>query len=222
MNTKSRKFLEQFIKEHGAAQGYSEKLDELFSDYLTENFSGIIVEDHENRMTASEMAKHIKKLYKMCEDESIEKKFLKHLGKAVDVDNCSEKDIKKCAERLCKENDAKCDDVIHELEDMVDYAYDEPDDEDEDNKKSEKKLDEATKGSIIRKGNEKMVVLDNLGGGDVRAARIHHGKPLYRTSTLVRSGYYVDTGEKIKINEPVSSRERDPSSGGFEDHSVSL
>lgn len=206
MNTKARKFLDQFIKEHSEGQGYSEELNELFSDYVTENFSGILVEDHEKKMTSSEMAKHIKKLYKMCEDEKTEKKFLKRLGKAAGVEDCSEKDIKKCAENLCKEDEDKCDDTIHELEGMVDYEYDpdskDDDDDDDDEKSSKKKVDEAAKGSVIRAGKSKMVVLADLGGGDVRAAHIHHGKPLYRTSRLVNSGNYVDTGEKMKVNEP--------------------
>jgi len=229
MNTKARRFLDQFIKEHNENQGYSEKLNELFSDYITENFSGILVEDHEKRMTATEMAKHIKKLFKMCEDEETEKKFLKRLGKAADVKNCSEKDIKKCADELCEASEEDCDDTIHELEGMVGYEYDADDDDDDDDDNDnddsadggKKKVNETAKGSIIRSGNSRMVVLDDLGEGDVRAARLHHGKPLFRTSTLVNSGDYVDTGEYMNVIEPEPFANRDVEKmGGYEEHTL--
>lgn len=133
MSNKGRKFLDQFIKEHNEGQGFSDELNQLFSDYITENFAGVLVEDHEKNMTSQEMAKHIKKLFKMCEDEKTEKEFLKRLGKAADVDDCSEKDIKKCADSLCKKDKDECDDVIHELEGMVGYEYEEGDEDDDDN-----------------------------------------------------------------------------------------
>jgi len=152
MNDKGRKFLDQFVKEQSEGQGFSDELAERFSDYLTEKTSIRLVEDHEKKMSSQEMAKHIKKLFKMCEDEKTEQKFLSRLGKAADVDNCSEKDIKKCAESLCNEDEKKCDDVIHALEGMVGYEYeggkdtdddnddgDDGDDGDDDDKKSKKK-----------------------------------------------------------------------------------
>lgn len=145
MSNKARRFLDQFIKEHSESEGYSEKLNELFSDYVTENFSGILVEDHEKKMSAAEMTTHIKKLYKMCEDESTEQKFLKRLGKAAGVDDCSEKDIKDCAHSLCKKDEDKCDDVIHELEGMVGYEYSQKDDDDEDDDEDDKKSEKKSK-----------------------------------------------------------------------------
>jgi hypothetical protein len=165
------------------------------------------VEDHEKKMSAKEMSSHIKKLFKMCEDEKTEDKFLKRLGKAADVDNCSESDIKKCADALCKEDAKKCDDVIHELEGMVGYEYEGDDDDDDDDNEKEKKekVDEAAVGTIIKKGDKEYVVVDNLGSGDVQAAALHHGKPMYRSAKMLNSGDYETTGrtmDKNKLKRP--------------------
>lgn len=138
MSTSARKFLDQFIKEHSEGNGYSDQLNSVFSDYLTESFSHILIENHEKKMSASEMAKHIKKLFNMCEDEKTEKKFLKRLGSAADVDDCSAKDIKKCSEALCKENGSKCDDLMDSLEGMVGYKDDDSEESEKDEKKEKK------------------------------------------------------------------------------------
>lgn len=226
MNSKATRFLDQFIKEHNENDGYSEELDQLFSDYVTENFSTLLVEDHEKRMTAKEMASHIKKLFKMCEDEETEKKFLKALGKAASVDDCSESDIKKCADSLCKEDEEKCDDVIHKLEGMVGYesedndSDDDDDDSDDDKDKKKEKVNESKKGAVVKKGKSKYVVLQNLGDGDVRVAKIHHGKPLYRNTTMINSGNYEDTGERMNVQEPERSPTDSDKAGGYDEHTA--
>lgn len=197
---KAKRFFDQFIKEFHEGQGYSDELNEAFSDYLTEKSSLRLVEDHEKKMSAKEMSSHIKKLFKMCEDEGTEKKFLKRLGKAADVDDCSEGDIKKCADELCKEDAKKCDDVIHALEGMVGYEYsdddgDDGDDGDEDTDKE--KVNEAPVGTVITKGDKEYVVVDSLGSGDVQAAVLHNGKPMYRSAKMLNSGDYETTGRKM-------------------------
>jgi hypothetical protein len=241
---KAKRFFDQFIKEFYEGEGYSDELNELFSDYVTENFSLLLVEDHEKRMSAKEMAAHIKKLFGMCEDEKTEKKFLKRLGKAAGVEDCEEKDIKKCADALCKEDDDKCDDVIHELEGMVDYEYepDSDDDSDDDSDKDSDKDDDSEekdsdkkkisesldRGRIVTKGNSQFVVLKDLNDGNVQAALLHHGKPMYRSARLLHAGEYEPTPERINLprerdqNEEMERKmaARADKSGGFDEFAL--
>lgn len=201
------KFFDSFVQKNAAGElNETQDLDTLFNEYLTEKTAGLLVEDHEKNMTADQMAAHIKKLFKMCDDEKTEEKFLKRLGKAADMEDCKAKDITACAKKLCDMDDEKCDDVIHELEGMVDYKYkpedddDSDDDSDDDKDGGKKKVDEGVGvGSVIQTMSGKnMVVLGTLGGGDVAAARLHHGKPLYRTQINLRSDEYVPTGETLR------------------------
>ena len=146
-------FFDRFTQKYAAGElNETEDLDQLFNEHLTETMAGLLIEDHEKKMTATEMAAHIKKLFKMCDDKETEEKFLERLGKKADVENCKEKDIKDCAKKFCDMDAEKCDDVIHELEGMVGYKQEGDDDkDDEDDKDSKKKLDEKiASGSIIR------------------------------------------------------------------------
>lgn len=208
------KFFDSFVQKHAAGElNETDDLNVEFNSYLTEKMAGLLVEDHEKSMTAEQMASHIKKLFKMCDDEKTEEKFLSRLGKAADMEDCQEKDIKACAKKLCDMDDEKCDDVIHELEGMVDYKDESSDDddddsddekdsddsEDEDKDEDKKKVDEGIGvGSIVKTSNgREMVVLGKLDGGDVAAARLHHGKPLYRSQVNLRSDEYIPTGETL-------------------------
>lgn len=194
------KFYDSFIQSLATGElKETTDLDTLFNEYLTEKMAGLLVEDHEKNMTADQMAAHIKKLFKMCDDEKTEGKFLKRLGKAAGMEDCKEKDLKACAKKLCDKDEEECDDLIHELEGMVGYEYESKKDDDSDDDK--KKLNEGVRvGSIVRTMNGKnMVVLGDLGDGDVAVARLHHGKPLYRSQINLRSDEYVPTGETIDV-----------------------
>ena len=205
------------LKEAEDLNTETEDLNDIFGEYMTEKMASLIVEDHEKSMTSEQMAAHIKKLFKMCDDESTEKKFLKRLGGAASVDDCVEKDITSCAKKLCDIDEDKCDDVIHELEGMVDYTStpeknsddddkkkketDSDDDDDSEEQKGKKKVEEGVSvGSVVKTSAGKtMVVLGKLGGGDVAAVRIHHGKPLYRTQINLRSDEYIPTGQHLNV-----------------------
>jgi len=195
-------FLNTFVQKNSAGELHeTEDLNSMFNVYLTEKAAGLLIEDHEKTMTAGAMAAHIKKLFKMCDDEKTEKKFLKRLGKVADMDNCEEKDIKTCANKICDMDEDGCDDLLHELEGMVDYKHEPKKKTDDDESDDDKKVNEGVRtGSIIKTANGKnMVVLGTLGGGDVAAARLHHGKPMYRTQINLRSDEYIPTGEEIQV-----------------------
>jgi len=211
------KFYNSFVQKRSTGElNETEDLDSLFNEYLTEKMAGLLVEDHEKSMTAEQMAAHIKKLFKMCDDEATESKFLKRLGKAADVEDCKEKDITTCAKKLCDMDDEKCDDMIHELEGMVDYTYEskkEKPEESDEKEKDKKKIDEGVSvGSVVKTMNGKhMVVIGDMGEGDVTAVRLHHGKPLYRTQINLRSSEYVPTGETVPVMSKKDLKDRENS-----------
>lgn len=200
----------------------TEDLDTMFNEYLTEKMAGILVEDHEKSMNAEQMTSHIKKLFKMCDGEKTEGKFLKRLGSAAGVDDCKETDITSCAKKLCDMDDEKCDDVIHELEGLVDYktgdkkdSGDSEDSEDsEESEESKKKVEEGAGvkvGSVIRTRNGRpMVVIGTKPGGEVVAARLHHGKPLYRTRMNLGPSDFEPTGDVLRVKsvKDLDSREQ--------------
>ena len=141
---------------------------------------------------------------------------MKRLGKAADVEDCKEKDITTCAKKLCDMDDEKCDDMIHELEGMVDYTYEskkEKPEESDEKEKDKKKIDEGVSvGSVVKTMNGKhMVVIGDMGEGDVTAVRLHHGKPLYRTQINLRSSEYVPTGETVPVMSKKDLKDRENS-----------
>jgi len=142
-------FGKKFLKAWGTTENLKEmesdelsqmrkELDEVFSSYLTEKMAKIIVEDHEKRMTASEMSAHIIKLFRMCPNRDVEKEFLSIVADATDREECTEKDLPECARVLCNNDEEECDDVIHKLESLVKYNEPEADDDgDEEEKDAE-------------------------------------------------------------------------------------
>lgn len=188
---------QSFIDDHAAGQGFSEDTEELFNQWLTRKGAELVYEDHEKYMTSSQMASHLRKLFKMCEDETAEKKFLKKLGEAAGKENCTEKDIKECATKLCNKDKEECDKLIHALEDHVGYKKDLSDKE---------KIDEAWeakksvrgKVAVHKETGRKGVVLA-IDDGNINVAPVRGKKVSFRSPTMWRRGEYSLTDERINV-----------------------
>ena len=188
---------QSFIDDHAAGQGFSGQTDDLFSQWLTRKGAELVYEDHEKYMTSAQMASHLRKLFKMCEDEATEKKFLKKLGDAVGKDDCTEKDIKECAKKLCDKDKEDCDKLIHKLEDHVGYKKDFSDKE---------KLDEAweakkgMRGKVaVHSETGKEGVVLTVDGGDIQVAPMRGSRVSFRSPTMWRKGEYSLTSRHVNV-----------------------
>lgn len=188
---------QSFIDDHAAGQGFSEETDELFSQWLTRKGAELVYEDHEKYMTSAQMASHLRKLFKMCEDEEAEKKFLKKLGDAVGKDNCTAKDIKECAKKLCDKDKVECDKLIHSLEAHVGYKKD---------FSGKEKLDEAweakkgLRGKVavhVDTGKEGVVLTAD--GGDIQVAPVRGNSASFRSPRMWRKGEYRLTDRHVNV-----------------------
>ena len=206
-----QQFADSFLDDNAKGQGYSEKTDNFFNQWLTQKTAELVYEDHQYYMNGVEMAKHLKKLFTKCEDSAMEKKFLAAVADAADKEDCTKDDLDACAKKLCKTSEKECDALIHKLEKMVGHE--------EDFKKELKEAgavggawkDSKTSGKVVvhkKTGNKGLVVRTDKnanGGMDVVVAPLVGGtRPSYRNEKLWASGSYEATGETMKVDPPVA------------------
>lgn len=197
-----RKAFQSFIDDKADGNGISEATNAYWTAYFTRKGAELVFEDHEEHMAAKEMSAHLRKLFKMCEDSDTKEKFLKKLGKAADVEDCTEKDIKKCSEALRKKDKKDCDEVIHDLEDLVGYDY-EPEDDD-DKEKLNESWNKSGRGTVVvhKDSGKEGVILSTSGHSkelDVNVAPIINGAPKFRSPKMWRHGEYEKTSRKVEV-----------------------
>lgn len=219
MDTVLKKFADSFLDDYSKQRGYSEETDALFSEWLTQKSAELVYEDHQYYMNATEMSKYLKTLFDKCEDEKTEKKFLDKLAKASEVEDCTRKDLKKCAEVLCKKNEKECDKIIHELEDLVGHKKDFKEELKEAKKEGvgggwSKKL--AGTVAVHDKTGDKGLILRSdesekgKDGRDVVVAPLVGGKrPSYRNEKHWGAGTYTLTSQKMEVNPPKAKNNPD-------------
>jgi capsid portal protein len=88
----------------------------ILKEILENKLYNILNEDHQNYMTSDEMEKYIIDLHKKANDKD---KFLKILAKYSKMDECSERDFKKCAENIQSHGKIYMDKAIHALEKLL-------------------------------------------------------------------------------------------------------
>lgn len=100
--------------------GQDDLAKSCLSEHINKKASVLINEDHEKFMTSAQMEQHIKTLFSEAPDKS---EFLKVLGKYSSLDNCSERDFKKCANNIQSKGKVHMDKAIHALEELIGYEF---------------------------------------------------------------------------------------------------
>ena len=90
-------------------------------EYFEQKKAAILREDHEKFMTSDEMEQHILKLHNKAPDK---KEFLNKLATFSDLDTCTEKDLKTCANNIQSKGKKFMDTAIHSLEKLIGYKFD--------------------------------------------------------------------------------------------------
>lgn len=103
-------------------EGDDQTATEILRTLVQERYSKIINEDHEKYMTSDEMESHLNKLFTQAAQESKDK-FLGYLAKNSDLETCTKKDFKKCANTIQGKGKEEMDRVIHYLEKLVGYEF---------------------------------------------------------------------------------------------------
>lgn len=93
----------------------------ILREYLEKKMYALVFEDHERVMTSDQMEKHIEMLHGKSEDKTA---FLNKLAHYSDLDACSEKDFRKCAENIQGKGKVFMDKAIHALEKLIGYKFD--------------------------------------------------------------------------------------------------
>lgn len=94
----------------------------ILKNLIQSQYSKLINEDHEKYMTSDEMETHLNKLFKKATKDNKDK-FLKYLAKNSDLEVCTEKDFKKCANTIQGKGKEEMDRIIHYLENLVGYNF---------------------------------------------------------------------------------------------------
>lgn len=92
----------------------------LLKQVIVEKAEAKLLEDHELYMTSDQMEKHIIKLHGKAQDKDA---FLKKLASYSDLDACTEKDFKKCADNIQSKGKIFMDKAIHALEKLIGYTF---------------------------------------------------------------------------------------------------
>lgn len=219
MDTLLKQFADSFLDDYSKQQGYSEKTDELFGEWLTQKSAELVYEDHQYYMNAKEMSKHLKKLLNKCEDEKMEEKFLAKVAKASGVKECTRKDLDKCSETLCKKDEKECDKLIHELEELVGHKEDFTKELKEAKERKKEVVGggwtkaNAGKVAVHLKSGAKGLVLrsdksSSKGGLDVVVAPLIGGtRPSYRNEKHWGHGTFKLTDQTMKVDPPKPAKQ---------------
>jgi len=180
MDNLLRKFGDSFLDDNAKGQGFSNRTDSIFSEWITSKMASIMDDNHKKTSTVNEVHSYLYDLLERCNSEEEERNFFYKLSEVTDTSGCSVSSLRECAEKIVQLEE-QSDEIFDTLEESVGLTESDDDDDDKPTGvpgwKEEKKgrivknKETGEKGVVVRSANvkgKKDVVVNPIKGSTVR------------------------------------------------------